>query len=446
MSGSGPLVAFSIAAYNAASTLGATLESLLAQTSPAWCAVVVDDGSDDGTVELARAFASRDARIAVRAQGRRGPAAARELGVSVSRSEAVCFLDSDDMVDPAFVELVSEALADGADAVATGFRWIGPRGEDLNWSSVPSRRDTDPEVLLTQNALPIGSVAIRRECLERLRERGPLFDQTRLCQDWDLLLALSALGARWAPPVEGVLFRYRLREGSMIGDLRRLWEDGVRLIEDEAHQRMIAGPVVPELIRPWSLRCLARATVRGDGPLLREIGEKLISVGPEELPMFRSALEWAYCLEHRIGPDQAEAHAEQWRAHAARALRSFKGAERIAGTLCWGDGRWRALARHVQGVAGEARRVVVYGAGRNGRAFAAAWANEGGAAEALRWIDDHPGADPPGERICAEDLSAADVVVVTPDDRAAILDALGHRFEGFVVTPDLHASRPARAG
>lgn len=446
MSGSEPLVAFSIAAYNAGSTIGATLESLLAQTSPSWCAVVVDDGSDDGTVEIASAFASRDSRIAVRAQGRRGPAAARELGVSVSRSESVCFLDSDDLVDPVFVERVSEAIGNGADAVATGFRWIGPRGEDLRWSSVPSRRDTDPDVLLTHNALPIGSVCIRRACLEHIRERGPLFDQTRLCQDWDLLLALATMGIRWAPPVERALFSYRLREGSMIGDLRRLWEDGVRLIEDEAHQRMIAGPVVPELIRPWSLRCLARATVRGDGPLLREIGEKLISVGPEEAPMLRGALEWAYCLEHRIGPHDADAHSEAWREHAARALRSFKGAERIAATLSWGDGRWRTLARHVHGVAGESRRVVVYGAGRNGRAFAAAWANEGGTADSLRWIDDHPAADPPGERICVEDLSAADIVVVTPDDRAAILDALGQRFDGLVVTPDLHASRPARAG
>ena len=57
------LVAFIVPAFNAAATLGDTLASLLKQTEHNWRAIIVDDGSTDGTGEIARRF--DDPRIAV---------------------------------------------------------------------------------------------------------------------------------------------------------------------------------------------------------------------------------------------------------------------------------------------------------------------------------------------------------------------------------------------
>jgi cellulose synthase/poly-beta-1,6-N-acetylglucosamine synthase-like glycosyltransferase len=64
-----------MAAYNAASTIADAIESVLAQTCPAWELIVVDDGSSDATRAIAEGFAGRHERIRL---VRRSDAAAEE--------------------------------------------------------------------------------------------------------------------------------------------------------------------------------------------------------------------------------------------------------------------------------------------------------------------------------------------------------------------------------
>src|SRR6185312_14653023 len=59
-----------IPARDAEATLGDALDSLLAQTRGDWCAIVVDDGSTDGTADIVRAYAARDSRIRLLSDGR----------------------------------------------------------------------------------------------------------------------------------------------------------------------------------------------------------------------------------------------------------------------------------------------------------------------------------------------------------------------------------------
>ena len=58
-----------IPAYNASATLAETVESLLAQTCPHWEALIVDDGSDDDTVAVAKGLTEKDARLRVIERG-----------------------------------------------------------------------------------------------------------------------------------------------------------------------------------------------------------------------------------------------------------------------------------------------------------------------------------------------------------------------------------------
>ena len=50
-------------AYNAGQTIGDAIQSVLAQTCPAWELIIVNDGSSDNTAEIAAEFAHRDTRI-----------------------------------------------------------------------------------------------------------------------------------------------------------------------------------------------------------------------------------------------------------------------------------------------------------------------------------------------------------------------------------------------
>jgi glycosyltransferase involved in cell wall biosynthesis len=102
-----------IPAHNAAETLGEQLDALLAQHCPApWEVVVVDNGSTDATAEVVRAAAA-DPPVPVRlvrAEDGHGPAYARNVGAAAALGARLAFCDADDVVGPAWVGAVADAL------------------------------------------------------------------------------------------------------------------------------------------------------------------------------------------------------------------------------------------------------------------------------------------------------------------------------------------------
>ena len=93
-----PLVSIIIPCYNASRWLTETLESALAQTHPHTEIIVVDDGSSDGSLALARTFEPRGVRVV--AQTNAGASAARNHGLRLARGDFIQFLDADDLVSP----------------------------------------------------------------------------------------------------------------------------------------------------------------------------------------------------------------------------------------------------------------------------------------------------------------------------------------------------------
>ena len=93
-----PLVSIIIPCHNAAPWLAETLESALAQTWPEKEIILVDDGSTDGSLEVARGYESRG--VCVLRQANRGAAAARNAGLAAARGDYLQFLDADDLLEP----------------------------------------------------------------------------------------------------------------------------------------------------------------------------------------------------------------------------------------------------------------------------------------------------------------------------------------------------------
>jgi len=93
-----PLVSIIIPAYNAEHLLPETISSALCQTWPRKEIIVIDDGSRDATLSVARRFASRDVRVVT--QPSQGAAAARNHGLSLSQGDYVQWLDADDLLAP----------------------------------------------------------------------------------------------------------------------------------------------------------------------------------------------------------------------------------------------------------------------------------------------------------------------------------------------------------
>ena len=93
---SAPLVSIIIPCYNAERWVAAAIESALAQTWREKEVIVVNDGSRDGSLAVARRYEARGVRVID--QPNRGAAAARNAGLGAARGAFVQFLDADDLL------------------------------------------------------------------------------------------------------------------------------------------------------------------------------------------------------------------------------------------------------------------------------------------------------------------------------------------------------------
>lgn len=123
-----PLVSVVIPAYNAAPYIRECLDSVVGQTWPNWEAFVVDDGSTDNTVEIARQYESE--RLKVISQKNSGACVARNKGLSLSRGKYVQFLDADDLVSTDKFEKQVEVLECNPGALAVSANVHFMHGED----------------------------------------------------------------------------------------------------------------------------------------------------------------------------------------------------------------------------------------------------------------------------------------------------------------------------
>ena len=99
-----PLVSIITPAFNSRRYLAEAVASVLTQTFADFELLIVDDGSDDTTLELARSFEQADPRVHVFTQKNRGTSAARNLAMRHGRGVYFALLDSDDVWQPTFLE------------------------------------------------------------------------------------------------------------------------------------------------------------------------------------------------------------------------------------------------------------------------------------------------------------------------------------------------------
>ena len=124
-----PLVSVVIAAYEEGRHVEACLESLSEQTYPHLEVVLVDDGSTDGTAEIA----ARLPGVRVLRQAHLGAAIARNLGASASGGDILVFLDADMLFPPPFIEhLVAPILEEGVTGTFT--KEIMVANPDRRWA------------------------------------------------------------------------------------------------------------------------------------------------------------------------------------------------------------------------------------------------------------------------------------------------------------------------
>jgi glycosyltransferase involved in cell wall biosynthesis len=212
-----PAVSVIVPAHNAGGYLARTLRSVAAQTLADLELIVVDDGSTDDTLAVARACARDDHRIRVVSQAQAGVAAARNRALSEARGAYVANIDADDLWRPTFLERCVGALESrgpGAPFAFARSQWIDRDDRVLPQEPIRLPAELDYRELLLRNPIGNGSAAVMRTAA--VRECGG-YDEAhvrrfRQGEDWLLQLQLSWRGA--APVIDEPLMLYRVWPGS----------------------------------------------------------------------------------------------------------------------------------------------------------------------------------------------------------------------------------------
>lgn len=110
-----------IPAYNAALYIEQTLDSVLAQTWPHLEVIVMDDGSHDDTLSIARRYASN--KVRVEAQTNSGASAARNRAFSLATGEYIQYLDADDLLHPDKIRVQLDCLLQRPEAQLSSSAW-----------------------------------------------------------------------------------------------------------------------------------------------------------------------------------------------------------------------------------------------------------------------------------------------------------------------------------
>jgi len=208
------LVSIIIPCFNAETYIRETLDCALAQTYRPLEVVLVDDGSTDRTLEIAR---SRDPSIiVVRHEKNLGVTQARNTGLRHARGAYIQFLDSDDLIARDKIECQAVVLdADpGCDLVFSEVREFQDRIENARpeaWREHKERRD-QLAAFLVVDAMAIHAPLVRRSCFERAN--GFATDLPFGGEDWDFWIRACLQGAKFAF-LPGVLAFYRKHANSL---------------------------------------------------------------------------------------------------------------------------------------------------------------------------------------------------------------------------------------
>lgn len=98
-----PEISIIIPIYNSASTIPRCIDSILRQDFMDFEVLLVNDGSKDNSVPICKRYVEKDSRIVVLEQQHKGVSAARNLALDRAKGKYVCFIDSDDFVEPNYL-------------------------------------------------------------------------------------------------------------------------------------------------------------------------------------------------------------------------------------------------------------------------------------------------------------------------------------------------------
>lgn len=261
-----PTVGVVIPTYNRAGMLGDTLSALFAQTHLPDEVLLVDDGSSDQTLQVARDFGERLRILPVQHGGK---SRALNQAIPELRSEWVWILDDDDLPLPNKLEVQLRFLAQhpGVDVCYTDAYVADRYGRTVDyWPALRVPPDALYARLIQGNFICQSSTLVRAACYRR---HPPYDAETGLCEDWDMWLHLARDCTFEALPVPTMIYRVH-RDWKSV-NLDNAWS---------ARDAVRSQAAIHALLRKhWRLFSTAGATDSGSTPNMQPDSELLRNWG-----------------------------------------------------------------------------------------------------------------------------------------------------------------------
>ena len=184
------LVSIIVPVFNRRSAIREALESILKQTYEHWEALVVDDGSTDGTAQVVEEYSRADSRVRLLRHGqRKGAQAARNSGIRAAQGRWIAFLDSDDQWLPDSLE-ARLGLAERAKVhvVHSDCHVLRPDETQPQRFGVPPMEGKVYRELLRRPGPLFPSLVVSKEAMARI---GYLDESIASFQEWDTAIRLA---------------------------------------------------------------------------------------------------------------------------------------------------------------------------------------------------------------------------------------------------------------
>ncbi|HXY30878.1 MAG TPA: glycosyltransferase, partial [Gemmatimonadaceae bacterium] len=231
-----PSVSVIVPAYNEAKVICKTVASLVAQEYPGPLeVVVVDDGSQDGTYDVARQAYGDHPKVSVYHKANGGKASALNYGLAMAKGEIVICLDADTLFAPDTVHELVEPLSDPQVGAVAGNAKVGNRINILTrWQAIEyvTSQNLDRRAFSLLNCITVVPGAVGAWRKDLVEEVGG-FSEATLAEDQDLTLSIrerghsiayadEALGYTEAPDTVAALAKQRFRWS--FGTLQCIWK------------------------------------------------------------------------------------------------------------------------------------------------------------------------------------------------------------------------------
>ena len=207
-----PVVSVVMSVYNAEKYLDAAIRSILEQTYNNFEFIIINDGSNDRSLEIIKKYKNEDDRIVLISRENRGLISSLNEGIVKARGEYIVRMDADDISLPFRIEKQLQVMEHEKDIVVCG-SWINIFGENIN-EKVARYFEYDKQIkanLLVSCCFAHPSVMIRKDVFTN---NNILYDERfKNAEDYYLWTQLAKVGKFYNIPE--ILLKYRFLETSI---------------------------------------------------------------------------------------------------------------------------------------------------------------------------------------------------------------------------------------